>query len=126
MHTDRDLVKKGTGDHKYSTQKRGRNPLATKSLALPKSSADKQSLASTIGLGAIKLDFRKSSSGGGFMQMLKGAGGSSNKIDSEARRSQDLAQKNSGSSGGKLSALYSAVEMTKQNSGNKIAPHSKH
>ena len=72
-------------------------------------------MGSTIGLGAIKLDFGKSSSGGGLMKMLKGGGGSSNKIEAEVRSSQEArleAAKNSSGSG-KASALYSAIEMTK-------------
>ena len=49
------------------------NSLA-KSLALPKNE-DKISEGSSIKLGGIKLDFRKSSSGGKIVQMLRGSGG---------------------------------------------------
>ena len=80
MHSNRDLV---TGN---KSQKQS-NSLA-KSLHLPGngSGSDKQSNSSQIGLGGIRLDFRKSSNGGGLMQMLKGSG-SGNKIGAEVRSS---------------------------------------
>ena len=123
MNTDRDLVQN------KSSGKKG-NPL-TKSLALPSGSCDKQSTGSAIGVGGIKLDFRKSSSGGGLMKMLKGSGGggsSNNKISNEVRRSQEAgaaAAKNA-SGNGKMGALYSAIELAKQNSYARVAPQARY
>ena len=127
MQTDRDLVPSKSVPMRERMKKS--NSL-TKSQGLPGSNnSDKQSQGSTIGLGAIKLDFRKNSSGGGgLMKMLKGGGGSNNKIEAEVRSSQEAileAAKNSSGSG-KRTPLYSAIEMTQKASYQQVAPQTKY
>ena len=90
-----------------------------KSLALPRDE-DKMSQGSSIKLGAIKLDFRKSSSGGRLVQMLRGSGGNpnNNQIASEVRGSREAgfsAARNS-KGGGQVGARYSSIEMANQQS----------
>ena len=67
-------------------------------------------MGSTIGLGAIKLDFGKSPSGGGLMKMLRGSSGSSNKVGNDVRSSQEGRfaddKKNSFNSGKRGGAMY--------------------
>ena len=62
------------------------------------------------------------------MQMLRGGGGSNNKVDAEVRKSQEARRasaKNSSGSGKLSNAFYSAVEMSKQPSYSQVAPQSK-
>ena len=119
MNTDREMM--------TTKKKPPPNPLA-KSLALPASGSDKQSAGSTIGLGGIKLDFRKSSSGGGLMKMLTGSGGgsASNKISNDVRRSREAGLAAARSSSGKIGAEYSTIEMSKQASYSRVAPHGRY
>ena len=62
------------------------------------------------------------------MQMLKGGGGSNNKIEAEVRSSQEARRasaKNSSGSGKQSNAFYSAIEMSKHPSYSQVAPQTK-
>ena len=105
-----------------NSKKKPPNPL-TKSMHLPGSTSDKESAGSTLRLGGIKLDlldFRKSSSGGGLMKMLRGGNSSgSNKISDDVRRSRESGLSAKGNS--QINARYSTIDMPKQ-SPNQVAP----
>ena len=103
-----------------NSKKKPPNPL-TKSMHLPGTGSDKESAGSTIRLGGIKLDFRKSSSGGGLIKMLRGgnSGSGSNKISDDVRRSRESGLSAKGNS--QINARYSTIDMPKQ-SPNQVAP----
>ena len=121
MNTDRGMMR--------SKKKPPSNPM-TKSLHLPRNESDQKSETGVLSLGGIKLDFRKSSSGGGLMKMLTGggSGSASNKISDDVRRSRDagLGAARGSNGSGQIAARYSTIEMSKQGSQTKVKPYEKY